>query len=64
MVLSYGLYKLDPVIILGQVGILVYARNVYWLLTGTRADAPPELAQTHQNEGVHGAASKKIADMR
>ena len=32
MVLSYGVYKLDPVIILGQFGVLVYARNVYFLL--------------------------------
>lgn len=32
MVLAYGLYKLDLVIIIGQFGMLVYARNVYFLL--------------------------------
>lgn len=37
MVLSYGLYKLDPVIILGQFGVLVYARNVWFLLRGREA---------------------------
>jgi lipid-A-disaccharide synthase-like uncharacterized protein len=31
MVLAYGLYKLDPVIIVGQFGLLVYARNLYLL---------------------------------
>ena len=43
MVLSYGVYKLDPVIILGQIGVLVYARNVYFLLKGqssARNDEP------------------------
>jgi len=29
MVLAYGIYKIDPVIILGQFGLLVYARNLY-----------------------------------
>ncbi len=31
MVLAYGIYKVDPVIILGQFGLLVYARNLYLL---------------------------------
>lgn len=43
MVLSYGLYKQDPVIILGQFGVLVYARNVYFLLKGQNASAPPNI---------------------
>lgn len=43
MVLSYGLYKVDPVIILGQFGVLVYARNVYFLLKGQSADTPPSM---------------------
>lgn len=34
MVLTYGLYFLDPVVILAQIGVLVYARNVYLLLHG------------------------------
>jgi lipid-A-disaccharide synthase-like uncharacterized protein len=31
MVLGYGLYKPDPVLVLGQFGVLIYARNVYFL---------------------------------
>lgn len=34
MVLAYGLYFLDPVVILAQIGVLVYARNVYLLMHG------------------------------
>lgn len=34
MVLTYGLYFLDPVVILAQIGVLVYARNVYLLMHG------------------------------
>jgi lipid-A-disaccharide synthase-like uncharacterized protein len=63
MVLAYGIYKLDPVIILGQFGMLVYARNVYFLLTGSRADTPPDMAQNSSPEGVHGAAAKKVAEL-
>jgi lipid-A-disaccharide synthase-like uncharacterized protein len=36
MVLAYGLYKPDPVIVLGQFGILIYARNVYFLMRRPR----------------------------
>ncbi len=41
MVLGYGMYRLEPVIILGQFGVLVYARNIYFLLKGQapRADS-------------------------
>ena len=38
MVLSYGIYFGDPVVILAQFGVLVYARNIYFLMKG----APPE----------------------
>ena len=31
MVLAYGLYKPDPVLVLGQFGVFIYARNVYFL---------------------------------
>lgn len=34
MVLTYGLYFMDPVVILAQIGVLVYARNVYLLMNG------------------------------
>jgi lipid-A-disaccharide synthase-like uncharacterized protein len=40
MVLAYGIYRLEPVIILGQFGVLVYARNLYFLLKGQGATAP------------------------
>jgi lipid-A-disaccharide synthase-like uncharacterized protein len=46
MVLAYGLYRLEPVIILGQFGVLVYARNIYFLLKGERASAPPEMERS------------------
>ena len=46
MILSYGFYRLDPVIILGQIGVLVYARNVYFLLKGQRAAAAPGSEQS------------------
>ena len=34
MVLSYGIYFADPVVILAQFGVLVYARNIYFLMKG------------------------------
>jgi len=34
MVLFYGIYFLDPVVILAQFGVLVYARNIYLLHNG------------------------------
>jgi len=44
MVLAYGIYFLDPVVILAQFGVLVYARNIYLLLKGQPipAKAKPE----------------------
>ena len=38
MVLTYGIYFLDPVVILAQFGVLVYARNIYLMMKG----APPK----------------------
>jgi lipid-A-disaccharide synthase-like uncharacterized protein len=43
MVLSYGIHKADPVIILGQFGIFIYARNIYLLLRGDQPDTPPAI---------------------
>ena len=43
MVLSYGLWKADPVIIIGQFGILIYARNIYLLLRGAVPEEPPAI---------------------
>ena len=52
MVLSYGVYRLDPVIILGQIGVLVYARNVYFLLKGEQAARPPEMEAPADGAGA------------
>ena len=43
MVLAYGIYRSEPVIILGQFGVLVYARNIYFVLKGEPASPPPEI---------------------
>jgi lipid-A-disaccharide synthase-like uncharacterized protein len=32
MVLAYGFYRMDPVIILGQFGVFIYGRNIYFLM--------------------------------
>jgi lipid-A-disaccharide synthase-like uncharacterized protein len=31
LVLAYGFHRLDPVIILGQFGVLIYARNLFFI---------------------------------
>lgn len=31
LVLAYGIHRMDPVIILGQFGILIYARNLFFI---------------------------------
>lgn len=31
LVLAYGFYKIDPVIIIGQFGVFIYGRNLYFL---------------------------------
>lgn len=41
MVLAYGLWKREPVIILGQFGVFIYARNIYFLLKSKRDAATP-----------------------
>ena len=43
MVLLYGVYFLDPVVILAQFGVLVYARNIYLMHRGV---APVKPAKT------------------
>jgi lipid-A-disaccharide synthase-like uncharacterized protein len=40
MVLTYGIYFLDPVVILAQFGVLVYARNIYFLLKRGHVSTP------------------------
>ncbi len=31
LVLAYGIHRTDPVIILGQFGVLIYARNLFFI---------------------------------
>ena len=38
MVLSYGVYKIEPVLILGQFGVFIYARNIYFIHRTNRED--------------------------
>ena len=65
MVLSYGVYRLDPVIILGQIGVLVYARNVYFLLKGEQSARPPEMeAPTDGSRAVSLEAAVGTSGMR
>lgn len=39
MVLAYGLYKREPVIIIGQFGVFIYARNIYFLWQDKKNEA-------------------------
>ena len=39
MVLAYGIYKIDPVIILGQFGLFIYARNLLFILRAKQQNA-------------------------
>lgn len=51
MVLGYGLYKPDPVIVVGQFGIFIYARNVYFIWRQRRAGSDAGVAGEAQNVG-------------
>ncbi len=50
LVLAYGIYRADPVIIIGQFGVFIYARNIYFLLCSRtepiadQAANPPKIA--------------------
>lgn len=44
LVLAYGFYRADPVIIIGQFGVFIYARNIYFLLTHHRTEAAKDAA--------------------
>lgn len=39
MVLSYGIYSANLVVILGQFGVFIYARNIYLIWRSKREDA-------------------------
>ena len=36
LVLSYGIYKPEPVLVLGQFGVFIYARNIYLIWRAKR----------------------------
>ncbi len=60
MVLAYGIYRVEPVIILGQFGVLVYARNIYFLLKGNGgASLPPVIESAHSAAGTAVSAVQK-----
>lgn len=45
LVFAYGLHRMDPVIILGQFGVIIYARNLFFIrrekqVAETSAPAP------------------------
>jgi lipid-A-disaccharide synthase-like uncharacterized protein len=41
LLLAYAIYRADPVFILGQAtGLVIYARNIYFIWTNKRAPAP------------------------
>jgi lipid-A-disaccharide synthase-like uncharacterized protein len=45
LLLAYALYRMDPVFIVGQAaGLVIYARNIYFIWLGKRAASPANLA--------------------
>ena len=48
MLFAYAIYRLDPVFMLGQgMGLLIYARNIYFI-------------RTHQRSKAHGASAPRV----
>lgn len=45
MVMAYGIHKADPVIILGQFGVFIYGRNLYFLWKNKANRAEPKAAE-------------------
>lgn len=42
--LAYAIYRVDPVFIVGQaVGLVIYARNLYFIWLGKRAPSPAKV---------------------
>ena len=56
LVLAYGIQKPDPVIVLGQFGITIYARNLYFIMKQRVA----EQARIADAEGVSGPAEGAV----
>lgn len=53
LVLAYGVHRLDPVIILGQFGVLIYARNLFFIHREKRSAAPDPPAGMSAGRTVH-----------
>ena len=44
LLLAYAIYRMDPVFILGQAaGLVIYARNIYFIWLGKRANGAAEV---------------------
>ena len=52
MVLFYGIYFLDPVVILAQFGVLVYARNIYLMHALPKPKSKPNSADEAEPQGL------------
>ncbi|WP_295556232.1 lipid-A-disaccharide synthase N-terminal domain-containing protein [uncultured Hyphomicrobium sp.] len=46
LVFAYGLHRLDPVILLGQFGIIIYARNLFFIRQEKQTAVPPGASAT------------------
>lgn len=44
LVFAYGLHRMDPVIVLGQFGVIIYARNLFFIRKEKQAPATPASA--------------------
>lgn len=45
LLLAYAIYRADPVFIVGQAaGLVIYARNLYFIWLGKRLSSQPEIA--------------------
>ena len=53
MVLAYGFYRADPVIIIGQFGVFIYARNIYFLLR-SKTETVSDQAANPPNPNIAG----------
>ena len=52
VLLSYALYRADPIFIIGQAtGLLIYGRNLYFVSNAARVDAPAASAVVAQAAG-------------
>lgn len=44
LVFAYGIHKMDPVILIGQFGIIIYARNLFFIRQEKQASTHPSVA--------------------